>query len=128
MPTDAPGSVVPTERHVATTPRGFTLTTRIAVTTTAAAVLAVIVAALVAWPLAQATAEQDSLVGLQRLADATAAAVERNPDAGSELIGSRLAETFRSQQYHRVLCDRGRADTLDCRSKGHQRVGSRGTS
>jgi two-component system, OmpR family, sensor kinase len=98
VPTDAPGSVVPTERHVATTPRGFTLTTRIAVTTTAAAVLAVIVAALVAWPLAQATAEQDSLVGLQRLADATAAAVERNPDAGSELIGSRLAETFRSQQ------------------------------
>lgn len=107
MPSDAPGSPVSIAKKLETKARGLSLATRIALTTTAAAVVAVLVAGLVAWPLAQQTAEQDSLVSLQRLADTTAAAVERSPEAGSELIENRLGDTFRSQQITAVYAPRG---------------------
>ncbi|NQU36408.1 MAG: HAMP domain-containing histidine kinase [Actinobacteria bacterium] len=107
MPSDAPGSPVSIAKQLETKARGLSLATRIALTTTAAAVVAVLVAGLVAWPLAQATAEQDSLDSLQRLADTTAAAVERSPDVGSDLIENRLGETFRSQQITAVYAPRG---------------------
>ncbi len=107
MPSDAPGSQVSIAKQIETRARGLSLNTRIALTTTAAAVVAVLVAGLVAWPLAQQTAEQESLVALQRLADTTAAAVESSPDIGSDLIENRLGDTFRSQQITAVYAPRG---------------------
>lgn len=107
VPSDAPGVPVSIAKKLDTKARGLSLNTRIALTTTAAAVVAVLVAGLVAWPLAQQTAEQDSLVSLQRLADTTAAAVERSPEVGSDLIENRLGETFRSQQITAVYAPRG---------------------
>ncbi len=76
MPTDAPGALAePVGSNLRTRAHGLSLNARIALVTVAAAVVAVIVAGAISYPLIRQAAEQESLGNLQRLADATAAAI-----------------------------------------------------
>lgn len=102
MPSDLPGASAATEaeapHNLTMRAKGLSLNARIALVTVASAVVAMIVAGIVSFPLAVQSAQQESLASLQRLADATAAAVERR-DSGAivDLTTGRLAAALKSQ-------------------------------
>lgn len=76
--------------------RGPSLGARIAMVTVAAAVLAVLIAGVVSYPLARDAATQDAAANLGQLADAAAAAIERSVRT-TDPIPPRLATVLRSQ-------------------------------
>lgn len=108
MPTDAPS--VPSEPVVAslrTKAHGLSLNARIALVTVASAVVAVLVAGAISYPLIRQAAQQESLGNLQRLADATAVAIERQAGPGPEQIPNRLANTLQSEDITALYVPRG---------------------
>ncbi len=108
MPTDAPGALAePVGSNLRTRAHGLSLNARIALVTVAAAVVAVIVAGAISYPLIRQAAEQESLGNLQRLADATAAAIERRPGQNSGQIPNRLANTLRAEDITALYVPRG---------------------
>lgn len=108
MPTDAPGaSAEPVASHLRTRAHGLSLNARIALVTVAAAVVAVLVAGAISYPLIRQAAQQESLGNLQRLADATAAAIERRPGQSSGQIPNRLANTLRTEDITALYVPRG---------------------
>ena len=81
--------------------RRTSLVTRTVLMASAIAAIVVVVASLVSYPLIRATALTQMQATLGRLADLTAAAVERGPRAGArdgELLPRALAETLRAEQ------------------------------
>lgn len=107
MPTDAPGiHPEPTSRVVRTKAHGLSLNARVALVTVASAVVAVLVAGAISFPLIKQSAEQESLGNLQRLADATAAAIERRPGPPDQ-IPNRLAATLRTQDITALYVPHG---------------------
>jgi two-component system, OmpR family, sensor kinase len=99
MPSDAPGvRAEPTFRPLRVHDEArFTLGARVAFVCIASAVLAVLIAGAVSYPLARDAAQQQSAANLDQLADATAFAIERRPVATPEIIPKRLQEVFRSE-------------------------------
>lgn len=98
MPSDAPGlSRDAVVAGIRTKAHGLSLNARIALVTVAAVVVAVSVAGAISYPLIRQAAQQESLVNLQRLADATAVALERGQGPNPDQIPTRLANTLRSE-------------------------------
>lgn len=115
MPSDLPGA--PAADHPksisGTNPvyaKGLSLNSRIALVTVASAVMAMLVAAVVSYPLAVQSAQQESLASLQRLADATAGAIERRDGGGiGDLTTGRLAQALRNQRIAAYYAEPGTA-------------------
>lgn len=95
------------ERHRRETP--VSLRTRVALVTVGAAVLAVLVAGISWLPMAQDAAQQQSIVNLNHLADATAAAIDRRTPSGIGLIPSGLQEILASEEISVNLSQPGHA-------------------
>ena len=114
MPSDLPGASAAAEGGWAHTTKmrasGLSLNARIALVTVASAVVAMLVAAIVSFPLAVQSAQQESLASLQRLADATAAAIERRDSSSiSDLTTGKLAAALRSQNISAYYAPPGAA-------------------
>lgn len=108
MPTDAPHvRAEPVISTVRARARGVTLSARIALVTVASAVVAVLVAGAISLPLIRQAAQQEALGSLQRLADATAVALERQPGPNPDQIPNRLASTLRSEDITALYVPRG---------------------
>ncbi len=108
MPTDAPGAPLePVTGRIRTRAHGLSLNARIALVTVASAVVAVLVAGAISFPLIKQSAQQEALGNLQRLADATAAAIERRPGPSPEQIPNRLATTLQTQDITALYVPRG---------------------
>lgn len=98
MPSDAPGArpeLTGYEQHPAF--RGPTLGARIAMVAIAAAVLAVVVAAVVSYPLARDAALRESATNLEHNADSTAIAIERSVSRYGDLIPDKLAAVLNAE-------------------------------
>ena len=108
MPTDAPGTQVgAVPGRLRTKAHGLSLNARIALVTVASAVVAVLVAGAISFPLIKQSAQQESLGNLQRLADATAVAIERRGGPSPEQIPNRLANTLQTQDITALYVPRG---------------------
>ncbi|MFA7266885.1 MAG: HAMP domain-containing sensor histidine kinase [Candidatus Nanopelagicales bacterium] len=108
MPTDAPRTPAdPVIASLRSRAHGLSLNARIALVTVASAVVAVLVAGAISYPLIRQAAQQESLGSLQRLADATAVALERQPGPGPDQIPNRLANTLRSEDITALYVPRG---------------------
>lgn len=77
--------------------RGLSLGIRIALVTVASAVLAVIVAGAVSYPLARSASQQESQNRLEQLTNATVAAVDRRPLPSGDLFPPRLVQVLRAE-------------------------------
>ncbi len=101
MPSDAPGiGAVPVNISLPYTQkssRSLSLATRIAFVTVACVILAVVIAGAVFYPLARDTARQQSVANLEQLADATAGAIERQPQNAPDLVPPRLLAVLRAE-------------------------------
>ncbi len=108
MPTDAPAAPAePVVSKLRTRAHGLSLSARIALVMVASAVVAVLVAGAISYPLIRQAAQQESLGNLQRLADATAVALERQTGPNPEQIPNRLANTLRSEDITALYVPRG---------------------
>jgi len=94
VPSDSPGPrAAPAPAKVQGAVRGTSLALRIALVAVLSAVIAVLVAGFVSYPLARDAAIRQTESNLEKLTDATAAALERaptTPDVDGQLIPDRL--------------------------------------
>jgi len=85
------------------------LGSRIIMVAIASAVIAVLVTAVVAYPLARSAAEQEAQFGLGQMADATAAAIEERPPRSSLLIPPRLQSVLVAEEIAVFVARPGQA-------------------
>lgn len=98
MPSATPlSSTKATVSAVTARARGLSLAIRIALVTVASAVLAVMVAGAVSYPLARSASQQESQNRLEQLTNATVAAVDRRPLPSGDLFPARLVQVLRSE-------------------------------
>lgn len=78
--------------------RGPSLGARISIVAIASAVLAVLIAGVVSYPLVRDATLREATANLEKLADATAAAIERVPLRQGDVIPDRLAAVLSSEE------------------------------
>ncbi len=112
MPSDAPGTqatpVTVSLQYKQKSSRSLSLATRIAVVTVGCVILAVLIAGAVSYPLARDASRQQSVENLEQLADATAAAIERQPQNGNDLVPARLLTVLRTEDISAFYFPAGR--------------------